>query len=103
MVAWSIRNRLLELRVELADGQTVATLHFLYRVVEFLFQSIGKKYLLKMAEDFDLLLGLDGALAFLLVFLVDELLLKSFTLMHLFLKPSLLLNNELFLAFLKIL
>ena len=51
LVAWSIRNRLLELRVELADGQTVATLHFLYRVVEFLFQSIGEKYLLKMADD----------------------------------------------------
>ena len=51
----------------------------------------------------DLLLCLDGALAFLLVFLVDEFLLKGFTLMHLFLKPSLLLYDELFLALLKIL
>lgn len=42
LVAGPIADRLLELRVELADREPVPTLHLLYRVGELLFQPVRK-------------------------------------------------------------
>lgn len=65
----------------------MAALHLLNRVVELFLE----------------LLSLDGSLPLLLVLLVDQFLLQGLTLVHLLLKPRLLLDNKLLLAFLQIL
>lgn len=87
MVAGPVADGLLELAVELAHRKAVASLHLLNGVIELLLE----------------LLGLDLALALLLVLLVDEFLLQGSPLVSLLLKPLLLRHYKLLLAHLQIL